>query len=71
LKDFDNNLFVALAAYNGGPGNAARWLELAGDGDDDLFVESISNAETRSYVEKVYEHYAEYRELYGGVKRQT
>jgi soluble lytic murein transglycosylase len=66
LKDFDNRLFVALAAYNGGPGNAARWLELAGDGDEDLFVESISNTETRSYVEKVCEHYARYRALYGG-----
>ena len=65
LRDFDNSLFVALAAYNGGPGNARRWLELAGDGDQDLFVESISNAETRRYVEKVYEHYARYRELYG------
>ena len=64
LRDFENNLFAALAAYNGGPGNAARWLELAGDGDNDLFVESISNAETRSYVEKVYEHYAMYRALY-------
>ncbi len=71
LRDFDNSLFAALAAYNGGPGNAARWLELAGDGDEDLFVESISNAETRSYVEKVYEHYARYRELYEAVKRET
>jgi soluble lytic murein transglycosylase len=65
LKDFDNRLFAALAAYNGGPGNARRWLELAGDADDDLFVESISNAETRRYVAKVYEHYAMYRKLYG------
>ena len=65
LRDFENNLFAALAAYNGGPGNAARWLELVGDGDDDLFAESISKAETRRYVEKVYEHYAMYRELYG------
>ena len=66
LGDFEDNLFAALAAYNGGPGNAARWLELAGDDDEDLFVESISNAETRRYVEKVYEHYAKYRVLYGG-----
>ena len=71
LRDFESDLFAALAAYNGGPGNAVRWLELAGGGkprygDDDLFVESISNAESRRYVEKVYEHYAVYRELYGG-----
>jgi soluble lytic murein transglycosylase len=71
LKDFENNLFAALAAYNGGPGNARRWLELVGDGDEDLFVESISNAETRRYVEKVYEHYARYRELYGATERET
>lgn len=66
LRDFENSIFTALAAYNGGPGNAAHWLELVGDGDEDLFVESISNAETRRYVEKVYEHYAVYRALYGG-----
>jgi soluble lytic murein transglycosylase len=71
LKDFENSLFVALAAYNGGPGNAKRWLDLAGDGDQDLFVESISNTETRRYVEKVYEHYAMYRKLYEAVKRKT
>jgi soluble lytic murein transglycosylase len=67
LRDFENNLLAALAAYNGGPGNAARWLELAG-GDDDLFVESISKAESKLYVKRVYEHYAKYRELYGAVK---
>jgi soluble lytic murein transglycosylase len=66
LRDFENNLFAALSAYNGGPGNAARWLELVGDSDDDLFVESISKAETKLYVKKVYEHYAMYRALYGG-----
>ncbi len=71
LRDFENNLFAALAAYNGGPGNAARWLELVEDGDDDLFVESISNAEPRRYVEKVYEHYAMYRALYEAMKRKT
>ncbi len=71
LQDFEGDLFAALAAYNGGPGNAKRWLELAGGGDHDLFVESISNAESRRYVEKVYEHYAVYRELYGVVKRGT
>jgi soluble lytic murein transglycosylase len=64
LHDFENNLFAALAAYNGGPGNAARWLELVGSGDEDLFVESISKAETELYVKKVYEHYARYRALY-------
>jgi soluble lytic murein transglycosylase len=65
LKDFEGNLFVALAAYNGGPGNARRWLDQSRVSDDDVFVETISNAETRTYVEKVYEHYAAYRKAYG------
>ncbi len=35
---FDGDLFAALAAYNGGPGNAAAWHSLAPD-DPDLFLE--------------------------------
>jgi len=64
LEDFGGDLFAALAAYNGGPGNAARWLARA-RGDDDLFVEVISLPETQLYVKKVYEHYALYHALYG------
>ena len=37
---FDGDLFAALAAYNGGPGNAAAWHALAPD-DPDLFLETI------------------------------
>ncbi|HDN80866.1 MAG TPA: tetratricopeptide repeat protein [Chloroflexi bacterium] len=54
---------VALAAYNGGPGNAARWWEEA-QGDPDLFVELISLDETKEYVKRIYERYATYRRLY-------
>jgi len=59
----DGNLFAALAAYNGGPGNAGRWWQAAG-ADQDLFVELISLTETRTYVERIREHYARYRWLY-------
>ena len=54
---------AALAAYNGGPGNALRWREIA-PGDRDLFLETISLSETRAYVELVLEHYARYRYAY-------
>jgi soluble lytic murein transglycosylase len=40
---FDDQVLVALAAYNGGPGNTLRWSE-AGGGDLDLFVEVITAA---------------------------
>ncbi len=60
---FDGRIDAALAAYNGGPGNAARWLEIAA-GDPDLLVESITLRETRSYVQLIREHYAIYVALY-------
>ncbi len=60
---FAGELFPALAGYNGGPGNAARWWEAAGE-DRDLFVELIAFRETRTYVERITEHYARYYWLY-------
>lgn len=64
LEGFGGVFPVALAAYNGGPGNAGRWWEAAG-GDPDLFVETIDYEETRAYVELVMENYALYRYAYG------
>jgi soluble lytic murein transglycosylase len=61
---FDGRLDAALAAYNGGPGNAGRWIEAAGE-DPDLFFEMISLRETRTYVQVVREDYAVYSQLYG------
>jgi soluble lytic murein transglycosylase len=60
-----DNLFAAMAAYNGGPGNAALWWDRA-NGDEDLFVELIGYRETRLYVRLIREHYAKYAWLYGG-----
>jgi soluble lytic murein transglycosylase len=62
LNRFDDNPFHALAGYNGGPGNARRWMSA----DDDLFVENISLRETRNYVEWVYEHWHAYQHIYRG-----
>ncbi len=55
--------YAALAAYNGGPGNALAWKELAGD-DPDLFVEVVRFEETRNYIRLIYEIYNAYRFLY-------
>jgi soluble lytic murein transglycosylase len=57
------DLYAALAAYNGGPGNAAQWLSLA-QGDPDLFVEVVRFDETRSYLMGIYEIYSIYSHLY-------
>lgn len=53
----------ALAAYNGGPGNAAAWAAAAPEPPPD-FVEAVTFAETEHYVEAVMEHYHMYRWLY-------
>ncbi len=63
---FNRNYYAALAAYNGGPGNAAIWLELAGN-DPDLLVEIIRFEETRTYIRSIYEIFAMYRNLYSTV----
>ncbi len=64
-RDFlDGDLYAALAAYNGGPGNAAHWRDLA-QGDPDLFLETITLNETRTYLLRVREHLAMYQLLYG------
>jgi soluble lytic murein transglycosylase len=64
LDQVDDLSYVALAGYNGGPGNAAQWLGISGP-DLDLFVQTISLDETRTYVRRIYEQYSIYRTLYG------
>jgi len=60
----NGDLYDALAGYNGGPGNAQIWQQLAG-GDPDLFLEIVRYDETRTYIRSVFENYGMYRLLYG------
>lgn len=59
----DGDLLAALAAYNGGPGNAQLWKEQS-NGDPDLFVEVIRFAETRNYVMQIVDFLNIYNRLY-------
>ena len=63
LDLFDRNLYPALAAYNGGPGNASSWLDLAPE-DNDLFLEVIRYSETRNYIRGIFEIFTIYRLTY-------
>jgi soluble lytic murein transglycosylase len=63
MKRFDRQLLVSLAAYNGGPGNTLRWIEMGGE-DFDFFVEIITANQSRVYLQRVYEQYLIYEELY-------
>jgi soluble lytic murein transglycosylase len=63
LDAFDGDIHAALAAYNAGPGNAARWYESAG-GDIDQFIDVVDFWETRTYIERIYAGFDIYRSLY-------
>ncbi len=64
LYIFDGDIYLALAAYNGGPGNTLRWKELVGD-DPDVFLNSIRYLETRTYLRRIVEIYHIYSLIYG------
>ena len=60
------NLFMAAAAYNGGPGNLQKWLRKMNHQDDPLlFIESIPARETRLYVARVIANLWIYRQQLG------
>ena len=67
LKRMNGSVHAALAAYNGGPGNAERWAGGNEVPDPDRFLATIDYPETEHYVEIVYANYGAYRRLY----RQT
>jgi len=64
LEAFDGEVAVALSAYNGGPGNAARWQSQVA-GDIDRYIETVDFNETRQYIERIYTGQSVYRYLYG------
>jgi soluble lytic murein transglycosylase len=71
LTLFDGAPSLALAAYNGGPGNVFRWSGDDTSIDPDLFYESITFSETRAYVQLVLENYAWYQFIYRATPAPT
>ncbi len=63
IRFLDGDIFAALAAYNGGPGNAYAWKELS-QGDPDLFLEIIRFDETQTYLQQIIEFLNIYKLIY-------
>jgi soluble lytic murein transglycosylase len=65
LTRYDQRIFPALAAYNAAQFAVDGWLLAAGEADIDTFAEAIPFTETYPYVQRIYENYKQYLELYG------
>lgn len=62
--DFNGDYDLVLAAYNGGPGNVAKWLGDDKYSDDGVKLRTIPFDETKKYVKKVKFNYSMYKYLY-------
>jgi soluble lytic murein transglycosylase len=63
-REFDSQVPLVAAAYNGGPHRVKLWLRNLGDMDFDVFVEHIPFSETRTYVKRVLSFMKTYQKLY-------
>ncbi len=64
LEGFSDEPLMALAAYNAGPGNAARWEDEALLPGPDAFLAAMDFSSTRMYVRYVLQALAAYRAAY-------
>jgi soluble lytic murein transglycosylase len=64
LDRYDDNVVLALCAYNGGEGNVDKWLREAHIADTAFTVDRVPFKETREYVRRVLDARADYRKQY-------
>lgn len=74
INSYDGSYFMALAAYNAGPGRVKEWVGIYGDPrDPDVdpvdWIERIPFTETRRYVIKIMETLQLYRSRLAGPEK--
>ena len=65
LKKYNNNIEIALIAYNAGQGNVDKWLEEKKISYDKESLSNIPYEETNVYWQKILREYNSYNILYG------
>lgn len=66
IKYFKGNEYLAILAYNAGPGNIDKWLnnpKITSD-EIDVFIENIPYLETKNYIKKILSSYWAYVNIY-------
>lgn len=64
LQIYNNNINIALAAYNAGIGNVNKWIKEGIIKEDGSDIENIPFKETNNYVRKILRDYKIYKSLY-------
>ena len=65
IDDFDGNVELALASYNGGPNRIQRlWTKSGPNPRLDDFLETLNLDESRNYVKRILVLADSYRQLY-------
>ena len=64
LSKYDENYYLAIAAYNAGIGNVDGWISRGVISSDASNIENIPYRETNLYVRKTVKAYTVYSELY-------
>lgn len=63
-SEFNNNMDLILAAYNGGSGNVKKWLNDSEHSKDGKNIQYIPFKETDKYIKRVKVSYRVYKYLY-------
>jgi len=71
MEEFDGDISLALAAYNGGSGNVKKWLEDTRYSLDGENLHNIPFEETENYLERVNKNYKVYSKIYRLVFKNT
>ncbi|OAA91842.1 Soluble lytic murein transglycosylase precursor [Clostridium ljungdahlii] len=69
--EFNNNIDLILAAYNGGRGNVEKWLKDSDHSKDGKNIQYIPFKETDKYIKRVKVNYRVYKYLYENLKTSS